>query len=332
MLRVVMQVGQFHGLDDQTNAATYFPLNSSTSRRSIPHTAGPRLDAANPSSMTVPRLDVASRTNTVVPRLDTSIRTRTAVPRLDASIPLRWAVPRLDAPNTSSLTVPRLDVASRTKVAPRLDTSTRTRTAVPRLDAGIHHSGVVPRLEAPCETRQTDPRLDVRSQTQARCSRTADWQLQENSARAVPRLDAQNRTLLAVRRVVSGSARWPPSGGSRGNQESEQIALWHSTKTTLGKDDLQQPERERRLYQLAEICTNMMKIRGGRGGEVARSLGGVLVKPPVDPSEIKQHFGTLKGLPQINELLTIIAGGVPVIARTSTADRSRHRTSIRKSP
>ena len=79
-------------------------------------------------------------------------------------------------------------------------------------------------------------------------------------------------------------------------------------------------QRERRLYQLAEICTNMMKIRGGGVGEVARSLGGVLVKPPVDPSEIRQHFGTLKGFPQINELLTIIAGGVPVIARTSTAD------------
>ena len=58
----------------------------------------------------------------------------------------------------------------------------------------------------------------------------------------------------------------------------------------------------------------------GRVGDVARSLGGFLVTPPVDPRSIKRYFGDLKGFPKIDELITIVSGGVPVIAPTSKAD------------
>ena len=44
---------------------------------------------------------------------------------------------------------------------------------------------------------------------------------------------------------------------------------------------LEQPERERILYRLAEICTSMMRDNRGRVGDAARSLGGILVTPPV---------------------------------------------------
>ena len=47
----------------------------------------------------------------------------------------------------------------------------------------------------------------------------------------------------------------------------------------------------------------MMHDNRGRVGDVARSLGGILVTPPVDPENI-----------------TIASGGVPVIAPPSQAD------------
>ena len=47
----------------------------------------------------------------------------------------------------------------------------------------------------------------------------------------------------------------------------------------------------------------MMHDNGGRVGDVARSLGGILVTPPVDP-----------------EYITIVSEGVPVIAPPSQAD------------
>lgn len=53
----------------------------------------------------------------------------------------------------------------------------------------------------------------------------------------------------------------------------------------------------------------MMTNHQGVVGDVARSLGGSLVTPPVDPSDIKRHFGDLKGFPQIAKLLAMIFGG-----------------------
>ena len=85
--------------------------------------------------------------------------------------------------------------------------------------------------------------------------------------------------------------------GCTAYQEQKQAALWHEGKSALGKTDLEQPERERILYRLAEICTSMMRDNRGRVGEVARSLGGILVTPPVDPDYIRRYVGEFKGLP-----------------------------------
>lgn len=49
----------------------------------------------------------------------------------------------------------------------------------------------------------------------------------------------------------------------------------------------------------------------GRVGDVARCLGGFLVTPPVDPVEIRRYFGELKGFQKLDELITIVSGGVP---------------------
>lgn len=42
--------------------------------------------------------------------------------------------------------------------------------------------------------------------------------------------------------------------------------------------------------------------------------------PPVDPISISQYFGEQEGFPKIDELLTIISRGVPVIAPPSKTD------------
>ena len=89
-------------------------------------------------------------------------------------------------------------------------------------------------------------------------------------------------------------------------------------KATLGKTYLEQPERERN--RLAEISTSMMRDNRSRVGDVTRSLGGILVTPPVAPDYTRRYFGELKGFPKIDELITIVSVGVPVIAPPSQAD------------
>ena len=64
----------------------------------------------------------------------------------------------------------------------------------------------------------------------------------------------------------------------------------------------------------------MMRDNRGRVGDVARSLGGILMTPPVDPDYIRRYFGEIKGFPKIDELITIVSGGVPVIAPPTQAD------------
>ena len=64
----------------------------------------------------------------------------------------------------------------------------------------------------------------------------------------------------------------------------------------------------------------MIRDDRGRVEDVARSLGGILVTPPVDPDYIRRYFGELKGFPKIDELITIVSGGVSVIGPPSQAD------------
>ena len=64
----------------------------------------------------------------------------------------------------------------------------------------------------------------------------------------------------------------------------------------------------------------MMRDSRGRVGDVARSLGGILVTPPVDPDYMRRYFGELKRFPKIHELITTVSGRVLVIAPPSQAD------------
>ena len=72
----------------------------------------------------------------------------------------------------------------------------------------------------------------------------------------------------------------------------------------------------------------MMRDSRSRVGDVARSVGEILVTPPVDPDYIRRYFGKLKGFPKIDELITIVSGRVPVIAPPSQAG-PREYTAVR---
>ena len=64
----------------------------------------------------------------------------------------------------------------------------------------------------------------------------------------------------------------------------------------------------------------MVRDKRDRVEDVARSLGGILVTPLVDPNYIRRYFRELKGFSKIDELIIIVSGGVPVIAPPSQAD------------
>ena len=167
------------------------------------------------------------------------------------------------------------------------------------------------------QTGYAPVRLEARGQTAVQCKQGDSSQQQSNSSQKI--------TFQTEPREIGGSAQALLSGGLRGGglyglPEAEKTVLWHKGKSALGKTDLEQPERERILYRLAEICTSMMRDNRSRVGDVARPLGGILVTPPVDPDYIRRYVGKIKGFPKIDELITIVSGGVPVIAPPSQAD------------
>ena len=154
--------------------------------------------------------------------------------------------------------------------------------------------------------------MGAQGQTAVQCRPSDSSQQQNNSS--------QKTTFQTEPPEIGGSAQGLLSGGLRGLPGAEKTALQDKEKATLGKTDLEQPERECIFYRLAEIFTSMMRDNRGRVGDVARSLGGILVTPPVDPDYIRRYFGELKGFPKIDELVTIVSGGVPVITPPSQAD------------
>ena len=67
----------------------------------------------------------------------------------------------------------------------------------------------------------------------------------------------------------------------------------------------------------------MMRDKRGVVGDVARAIGGFLVAPPIDPIHIRRYVGGFKGFGAVEELVTIVTGGVPVNAVATGADLER---------
>ncbi|CAB1106825.1 unnamed protein product [Ectocarpus sp. CCAP 1310/34] len=62
---------------------------------------------------------------------------------------------------------------------------------------------------------------------------------------------------------------------------------------------------------MADIGSDLVKLHDGRLGDVARGIGGTLVSPPLDVSDVKQYFGEEKGFPGIHDLIEIVGEGAP---------------------
>ena len=62
---------------------------------------------------------------------------------------------------------------------------------------------------------------------------------------------------------------------------------------------------------MADTCTQLAGLNGGRIGDVARGIGGTLVSPPLNVSDVKRHFEDVKYLSQVVKLLRVVQHGVP---------------------
>ena len=123
----------------------------------------------------------------------------------------------------------------------------------------------------------------------------------------------------------------PPDGGENlrlhnenmkrkeGNRlEQDIIALtckWSEKKNSMSDRDFGIEDKKRIIGDLANTCTELVRLHGGKLGDVAKGIGGTLVSPPLDVRGVEQYFGNLKRFPAIDDLLEIVANGVP--ARTT---------------
>lgn len=58
----------------------------------------------------------------------------------------------------------------------------------------------------------------------------------------------------------------------------------------------------------------MLRHNKGDVRDVARSLGGTLVAPLLDPTSSQRYFGHTKGFRAVDELVTAVTGDIPVSA------------------
>ena len=69
---------------------------------------------------------------------------------------------------------------------------------------------------------------------------------------------------------------------------------------------------------MADTWTHLARLNGGRIGDVARGIGGTLVSPPLNVSDVdKRYFGDVKKFSQVDDLLRVVQHGVPAETKQS---------------
>ena len=167
----------------------------------------------------------------------------------------------------------------------------------------------------------------------------------DHTRTAGPKSGPSEPSVRADPRRGSGSARVRlPDGGWRGRPPNARIVQqWHAEKANLKKDNLDVQTREDILYRLADICTALMRQAAVRRhpsivGAVARLVGGGLVAPTTDPGQIQKYFGQIKGFKDVDELIAIVTGGVPVCAAVTSTELNHalqygnHRSALEHLP
>ena len=106
--------------------------------------------------------------------------------------------------------------------------------------------------------------------------------------------------------------------------EEQRSRLSEGTKTMR--------EKQRIIREMADTGSDMLKLHEGRLGDVARGIGGTLVSPPLELSDVQEYFGDRKGFPEIEKLLEIVGEGASaptqdsVVDLTSALEYGNHRS------
>ena len=84
---------------------------------------------------------------------------------------------------------------------------------------------------------------------------------------------------------------------------------------------------------MADTGSAMLKLHEGRRGDVVRGIGGTLVSPQLELSDVQEYFGDIEGFPEIEKLLEIVGGGASaptqdsvVVDLNSALEYGNHRS------
>jgi len=139
----------------------------------------------------------------------------------------------------------------------------------------------------------------------------------------------KNHNKKSKKKKNHGSAREAPRYGVRthnlfskretSEKNTKLVKRWETVKNELYTTSLAKKQKYL-INQLATIGTELLKTNNGSIGDVAKGIGGTLVSPPLNVSDVKHYFGVVKKFPMISELLHIIEKGVPVKTSQSKYD------------
>lgn len=65
------------------------------------------------------------------------------------------------------------------------------------------------------------------------------------------------------------------------------------------------------IHEMADIRSAMVSLHDGRLGGVARGIGGTLVSPPLDMSDVRQYFEDDENVPGTEKQAERVAEGAP---------------------
>lgn len=115
----------------------------------------------------------------------------------------------------------------------------------------------------------------------------------------------------------SGSPR--PNGVMMANNCNAILDQWKSQKQDSDEELIITLEEKNKIIKsLAVTCATLARMNKGRNGDVARGIGGTLVSPPLNVSDVTRYFGDVKYFPHLDKLLRIVRHGVHDTATTQT--------------
>lgn len=76
-----------------------------------------------------------------------------------------------------------------------------------------------------------------------------------------------------------------------------------TTQFSEGTTTTTMVEEQHIIREMAETCNAILKLHEGRLGDVARGIGGTLLSPPLELSDVQKYLEEIKGFPEFDNLL-----------------------------